>query len=103
MGLAEVRENIHHESPDADEESNDEQECSPFRHRCAPEESPVTTVRTTQPIITKNLRCKEPEHKFTTEERFEEIRNLRRNLAVIFWKAVQQQVRKEETGYRQWP
>ena len=36
-----------------------------------------------KPVVTQNFGCKEPEHKLPTEQRFDEIRNLWRSLAVI--------------------
>ena len=102
MRLAEVSEYSQQRSPDADKEDGDQQCDLPLGNWHGPKEAPVTTVRLKQttfriseninkacgtyprkPVITQNLRCKEPEHELPTEERLDETRNLWRSLAVI--------------------
>ena len=83
MCLTELRQDIQQDTPNANEEDNNEQQDSPLGNRCAPEEGPVTSVRSTKPVVTQDFGTEEPQHQLPTEEGFKEVGDLGRSLAVV--------------------
>jgi hypothetical protein len=89
--LTEVREDADEEEPHHDKEGDNEKQCLPVRDGRRPQETPVTAVRTTEPVVPKELGREEPEHELTTEEGLEEPGHLGRGLAIVVRKAVEQE------------
>lgn len=54
MRPAQACQSEHHESPDADEKSDDEQQDLPFGNRHVPEETPVSAIRLRPTVISSD-------------------------------------------------
>ena len=83
MRFTEVGQDAKHDCPNTDEESDNEEQNLPLRNRDGPQEAPVTTIRSAEPVVTKDLGTKEPQNDLPAEQGLEEVRNLGRRLTVV--------------------
>lgn len=104
MDLGVPDQDPHHKTPDSKEEDSDHDDHRPGRDlRVRPEISPITSVGSTEPIISQNLGDKEPDDQLSSEQSLEEIGHVGRNLSVVVGQSEERHVGECNTDDRKRP